>query len=46
MWSLFERGNLVLFYYLNASEVWPDKRVRMKICGILHDFRIFIIGKG
>jgi hypothetical protein len=22
----FEGENLVLFYYLNASEIWPDKR--------------------
>jgi len=21
-----EEGNLVVFYYLNASDIWPDKR--------------------
>ena len=25
-WPLMEGDNLVVFYYLTASEIWPDKR--------------------
>ena len=40
-----EGGNLVIFYYLCASEIWPDKRVSFRRKGLIRGRLLYMYFK-